>query len=51
MALLGANEGGKYQAWTVLNQDPAERKRMLSRRLDPKSSQGMFPWSPPWLKA
>lgn len=51
MALLGATEGAKYHSWTVSNQDPAERKRLLSRRLDPKSSQGMFPWSPPWLKA
>lgn len=51
MALLGANEGGKYNSWTVANQDPAERKRLLSRRLDPKSSQGIFSWSPPWLKA
>lgn len=50
-ALLGVDEGDEYHSWTVSNQDPVERRRLLSRRLDPKSSQGMFPWRPPWLKA
>jgi TPR repeat protein len=52
LALFGTDEAGRYHQWTIYEcKDPEQRKKVLLRRLDPKSSQGMFPWRPPWLKA
>jgi hypothetical protein len=50
-ALLG-KEAGEYNHWAALDcKDPVERKKLLLRRLDPKSSQGLFRWTPPWLQS